>query len=73
MAGDFVTRQGNGQLFKNDRKEKPTHPDYRGKINVEGKEYELSAWVKQGGAGKWLSLQVQEPRQRYPRDPGEDL
>ena len=35
-----------GTLGKNKDKKKETHPDYSGKINVEGKAYYLSAWVK---------------------------
>lgn len=35
-----------GSLFYNDRKEKPTHADFKGKINVDGKEYWASMWVR---------------------------
>ena len=42
-------------LFKNDRKEKDTHPDLTGTINVEGVEYYLNAWTKQGKKGKFIS------------------
>lgn len=54
-----------GMLAKNDRKEKDTHPDYRGSINVEGVEYWLSGWIKEGKAGgkfegrKFFSLSLQ--------------
>ena len=34
-----------GTFFVNDRKEKPNHPDYSGKINVEGNEYYLKGCV----------------------------
>lgn len=47
-----------GVLFKNDRKEKDTHADMQGTINVEGKEFYLNAWTKQGKSGKFLSLSV---------------
>ncbi len=64
-----------GALFKNDKKETPKHPDYRGKINVEGTEYWLSAWVKDGKNGKYMSLSVTpkddaKPRAAPPRGGG---
>jgi len=40
-----------GTFFVNDRKEKETHPDYNGKINVEGKEYYLKGWKKTAKSG----------------------
>ena len=43
----------------NDRKEKPNHPDYSGKINVEGKEFYLKGWKKTAKTGtNFLSLAV---------------
>lgn len=47
-----------GALFRNDRKEKETHPDYNGTINIEGKEYYLNGWLKEGKKGKFFSLSV---------------
>ena len=53
-----------GMLSRNDKKEKDTHPDFKGAINVEGREYWLSAWVKEGKPGgkmegrKYFSLSV---------------
>lgn len=51
-------RENSGVLFKNDRKTESTHPDYKGSINVEGKEFWLSGWIKQGASGKFLSVSV---------------
>ena len=47
-----------GALFINDRKEKDTHPDHNGSITVEGKEYWLSGWNKQGSKGDFISVSV---------------
>ncbi len=48
-------------IFKNNKKENEKHPDYRGTINVDGKELEISLWVKEGKAGKFFSGKIQEP------------
>ena len=48
-------------IFKNNKKENEKHPDYRGTINVDGKELEISLWVKEGKAGKFFSGKIKEP------------
>jgi hypothetical protein len=52
-----------GVLFKNES-ENDKAPAYKGKINIEGKDYELAAWVREGKNGKFMSLKVQEPRKK---------
>lgn len=48
-----------GALFKNDRKEKETQPDYKGSLNVGGMDYWVSAWISTSKAGaKYMSLAV---------------
>lgn len=44
-----------GLLAKNRRKEKDSHPDYSGSINVNGVEYWLSGWLKTGKEGSKLA------------------
>lgn len=39
-----------GSLWKNEKKEKETQPDFTGSINVEGKEYFLNGWKRKDGA-----------------------
>lgn len=46
-----------GILARNQRKEKDTHPDHTGHINVEGREYWLSAWIKTGKDGSKMAGQ----------------
>jgi uncharacterized protein (DUF736 family) len=51
-----------GTIFKNDKKTADNQPDYRGKINVEGKELEISLWVKTAQSGvKYMSAAIKEP------------
>lgn len=45
-----------GVLFKNDRKEKETHPDYKGSCEINGEEMWMSAWLKDGKSGKFMSF-----------------
>lgn len=48
-----------GVLFINDRKEKDSHPDRKGSINIDGKEYWLSGLDKHTSKGDTISLSVQ--------------
>ena len=51
-----------GVLFKNDRKETDNHPDYTGRIDIDGTEYFLSAWLKKGKSGQtFMSLSRGKP------------
>jgi uncharacterized protein (DUF736 family) len=55
-------KDNSGALFVNDRKEKETHPDYKGNALVEGVEYWLSGWKNQTKDGKvYLSIKL-EPK-----------
>ena len=55
-------RDMSGALSRNEDKTKPdanpNWPDYRGSVRVEGRDYWLSGWIKDGQRGKFLSLAV---------------
>ena len=54
-----------GAFFVNDRKQKETHPDYTGKINVEGNDYYLKGWKKKAKSGtNFMSLAVNPVEQK---------
>lgn len=49
-------RDFSGILFKNDRKQQDNHADYRGTCTVNGIEYYMNAWLKDGAKGKFMSF-----------------
>ena len=52
-----------GALFKNDKEGNDKRPDYRGPINVDGKDLEVAAWLRESKSGqKYMSLRVSEKR-----------
>lgn len=54
-------RDMGGIIFKNSYKEKDSQPDYKGEIVVNGKDFEIALWVKEGQKGKFFSVKISEP------------
>ena len=52
----YTPKDNSGTLFKNDKREKETHPNAKGTALIDGVEYWVSAWTKEGKAGKFQSL-----------------
>lgn len=51
-----------GALFRNDKGDNPKRPDYKGKINVEGRTFTISGWLRESQSGmKYMSLKVEPP------------
>jgi uncharacterized protein (DUF736 family) len=56
------TRNNTGAIFKNDNKKAENHPDYKGKVNVNGKDMEVALWLKTSAKGvKFMSASFSEP------------
>lgn len=45
-----------GALFVNDKKVADNHPSHTGSALIDGVEYWLNAWVKEGAKGKFMSV-----------------
>jgi len=65
-----MQRDNSGVLFSNDKKDNERAPHYKGNITVDGKDYWLSAWVKEGKSGKFMGLAV-SPKEEYKAKPSE--
>lgn len=51
-----------GSIFKNNYKKADNHPDYKGKVNVNGKEMEVAMWVRKTQNGEsFFSASFSEP------------
>lgn len=74
----YEQRPGSFSIFKNEKKEKDTHPDYKGDgMDLTGTPVWISAWIKEGKNGKFMSCSMkakeakEEPKSK-PQDKGAD-
>lgn len=64
----YESRPNSGSLFINDRKEKDTHPDLTGSLNIDGVDYYLSAGQKNSGKGaQFYSLSLKAKGEAAPK------
>jgi hypothetical protein len=59
-----------GSIWKNEKKEKDTHPDFTGSLNVGGVEYWVSAWKRREDASPKapaLSFSVKPKDEQQPQ------
>jgi len=58
----YEQKDNSGAIFKNDKKEKDTQPDYKGKCVIDGVEKQISLWVKKSKSGMtYMSAAFQDP------------
>ena len=65
----YEHKENKGSIFKNEKKEKETHPDYTGQANVDGTVYNVSAWINKSKGGKkyfGLSFSIPKPKEDKP-------
>ena len=61
----YEQKDNSGTIFRNNRKEKDTHPDHTGTALIDGREYWISAWVKESQkGGKFFSLAFKPKEER---------
>jgi hypothetical protein len=53
-----------GALFKNQQKKSDKSPDYYGSLDVNGTDYDLSAWLKKNDRGTFMSLSIKLKSER---------
>lgn len=46
----YQPKDNSGQIWKNDKKEQDTHPDFKGDCVIDGVAYWISAWKRSDGA-----------------------
>lgn len=81
----YEPKDNTGTLFRNDKREKDTHPNATGTAIIGGVEYWVSSWTKEGAKGKFQSLsfkpkveraqEIRRDAQRtsYDEDPNDDV
>jgi hypothetical protein len=53
----YEQKDMSGSLFKNEKREKDTHPNARGSCKINGVEYWMDAWTKKDKNGNpWQSI-----------------
>ena len=60
----YEQRDNSGTLFRNDKREKDSQPNATGTAMVDGVEYYVSAWTKEGRNGKFQSLAFKRKDER---------
>jgi hypothetical protein len=62
----FQFKENTGVLFRNEKKEKDTHPNMTGSAMIDGVEYWVSAWTKEGKNGeRFQSLSFKPKQERH--------
>lgn len=69
-----MSKNNEGAIWRNDRREKDSHPHYTGSATIDGVDYWVSAWKKSDDAPEKAPLlkfafRPKQERQEAPRAP----
>lgn len=62
-------RDMSGLMFKAKPSDNPNRPGYEGSVRIDGKDYWISGWVKDGAKGKFFSLSFKPKKDNDERAP----
>lgn len=64
----YEQKPNSGSLFANNRKTEESHPTHTGTALIDGKEYYINAWVKEGKEKRFFSMSFRpkQPKQAAP-------
>ncbi len=63
---EYEKKDNSGALFKNDKKESDSHPDYKGSAMIDGSEYWVNGWINTSKAGtKYMKFSYSPKEQAH--------
>ena len=65
----YEMKENSGSLFKNQKRTAETHAHATGSALIDGVEYWVNAWTKEGKSGKWQSLQFKPKEKQVAKNP----
>lgn len=68
----YEQKDNSGSLFRNDKQGVETRPDRTGSALIDGVEYWVSGWLKEGKSGQFLSLAFKRKDAAKPAAPRVD-
>ncbi len=68
----YEHKPNSGTLFPNDRKEKETHPDFKGSCKIDGVDYWVSGWKNERDGKHSLGMKFEPQEQQREESPQED-
>lgn len=61
----YQNKPNTGALFTKKQRKTEKQPNFEGNINVNGKDWDIAAWIKVSKTGdKYLSLKIEEPQNK---------